>query len=199
MIRQKGFLPIPAILGWVAKNYQIVLLGLMVAFIVGYIGYLKIDLNHWKHKAEDLQLVLNTALKREEALKNSNAALTRKYADVLADTFKQADAYNKLLKEKIANDKELASVRISLRALKLFNESKRDPTAPTSTAVEGDAAEADSAASSSAYVGGTIPLTAIFQQVAVNDENHWKCVKQVEAWQGFWKEYEANYLGVVNQ
>jgi hypothetical protein len=168
----------------------------MVAFIVGYIGYLRIDRNHWKHKAEELQLVINQALSREEALQLGNAAITKKYEGLLAVLNLQEDKYTKLLQEKISNDKELNSLRISYRALRLFNESKRDPAAPTTTTLEGNDAKANSSEASSNNEG-SVTLATVFKQVAENDGNHWKCVHQVEQWQTFWKDFESNYTGAM--
>lgn len=186
---------------FIKNNYQIVILGLMIAFILGYIGYLKVDRNHWKKVAQELQLVINQANEREAALQRGNAAITDKYKSALVAIETQASQISKLTQEKIKNDQELKSLRISLHALQLFNATKVDPATTVAGTKQGDdgkTAGTTTIETGGTYNGITIPLSEVFQQVAKNDEAHWKCVKVVEEWQHFWQDYKANYEGVMN-
>jgi len=183
------------------NNFQYIILGLMVLFIGGYITYINVDRNSLKKKVTELQLVINQAKAREAALELGNTAITEKYKTALAGLDMQQDKINSLLQEKIKNDKELKSLRVSLNAIRLFNESKRDPVVQVTEAVEGNVGETNTAQEDSGSNGGsgiTIPLTVVWATVAENDKNHWKCIKQVEAWQSFWKDYELNYTGATN-
>ncbi len=178
-----------AILNFLKANWKLVAIGLAIATVLGYIGVLKWEVNHYRTKYEDAQLQLAEISSQEEAQKASAAAITRKYKDLQAAYAMSLEQHSKILKEKIRNDKELASTRISLAALELFNESKQG--GDTSTTVSVHDGEANTPSESSG-TGVSVPLTTIFQVVEENDKNHLKCVKQVEDWQNFWRDYESS-------
>ena len=182
---------IPLVLTFLKNNWKLLVVGLAIATLLGYIGFLKTSKDYYKNKAQELQLIINQAGEREEQLKLGNAAITAEYEKVLLRMNQQTEKVAALTKEKIKNDKELNSLRVSLNAVRLFNESKRDPTAPPSDTKQGDEGSAQGTAAG-------ISLAVIWTQVAENDANHWKCVKQVVTWQKFWEDYEANYNGVTS-
>lgn len=187
------------ILGMILKfckdNWQLVLAGLAVLALVGYITALKMEVSHYKGKYEEVSAELASAQHREDVLKAEVEGLTTKYKDSLVETKKVVEMNTKLLEEAIQNDIELNTLRVSYNAISLFNKSKRDPSSPASQAVKGNAGKASTTVELSdpntGFVGRTVPLSEIFSLVAKNDANHWKCVKQVEAWQGFWSDYEG--------
>jgi len=183
----------PLLLTFLKNNWKIIAIGLAIASLMGYIGYLQVSVDHYKTKVQNLQLVINQANEREEQLKLGNAAITQQYLHVLEESNKKTDKIFALTKEKIKNDKELNSIRISLNAIRLFNESKLNPTSPIAGSEQGDDASTEG---TTTFKGVT--LANVFTQVASNDAEHWKCVEQVKTWQKFWKDYEANYNGVVN-
>lgn len=181
------------ILLFLKNNWKVVVVTLAVATLLGYIGFLQTSRDYYKNKAQDLQLVINQANTREEQLKLGNASITEAYKEVLRLSNNKTEQILVLTKEKIKNDKELNSMRVSLNAIRLFNESKRDPTAPSSESKQGDAGSTQGTTTNQ-----DVSLAVVWTQVADNDASHWKCVKQVMAWQSFWKDYEANYTGVVS-
>ena len=183
---------IPLLVTFLKNNWKIIAIGLAIASLMGYIGFLQVSRDHYKEKAETLQLVINQAKAREEDLRMGNAAITQKYLSVLDESNKKTDKILAMTKEKIKNDKELNSIRVSLNAIRLFNESKSDPTSPIAGSEQGDDGSAEGATT---FKG--VSLSSVFDQVATNDAAHWKCVSQVKTWQKFWKDYEDNYNGVT--
>lgn len=176
----------PLVWMFVKSNWKLIVIGLAIAALMGYIGFLKLEVSHYKTKYEDAQLVIAEIHSKEEAQKAAAAAITRKYENSQA-AYKLALAeLGKKTQEKIANDTELANTRVSLNALRLFNESKQG--GDTAPAVQGHAGET----SGTSQGPGTTSLTTIFAVSAKNDENHLRCVKQVEEWQNFWRDYESS-------
>jgi cell division protein FtsB len=172
---------------FIKNNWKIVAIGLAIAALLGYIGFLRWDAEHWKTKYENVQLQLAEVKSREEAQKASNAAITRKYENVRSAYAQALELQAKTLKEKIKNDKELASIRLTLNAVELFNSSKQDGQPSETISIH------DGKASPIAEGSGiTIPLTTFFEVGAENDKNHLRCIKQVEDWQGFWRDYESS-------
>ena len=177
-------------LQFLKSNWKAVLIGLAIASLVGYIALLRWQVQHYKGNYEEAKAELAAAAHREEELNAANAGLTEKYKEALKDVNATVDQMMEAISERIKKDEELKSTRISLNAARLFNESKRDPSAKAATAKQGDAGKANPP-DASAYTGTiTFPLTEVFVVVAQNDANHWKCVKQVGMWQSFWGDYE---------
>lgn len=177
-------------LAWLKANWKIALIGVAVVSLLGYIGLLRWQVNHYKTAFQDAKAELAAAARREKGLEAANAGITRKYEESLKDLNAQVDKTMEVIGERIAKDEELASIKLSLNAARLFNQSKRDPSAKAAQAKQGDAGKASTTDASTYSRGLSIPLTAIFTVVARNDANHWKCVKQVDMWQNFWGDYE---------
>jgi hypothetical protein len=177
-------------LTWLKANWKIALIGLAVVSLLGYIGLLRWQVSHYKTAFQDAKAELAAAAHREEQLEAANAGITRKYQESLKDLNAQVDKTMEVIGERIAKDEELASIKLSLNAARLFNQSKRDPSAKAPQAKQGDAGKASTPDASAYSRGLSVPLTAIFTVVARNDANHWKCVKQVDMWQNFWGDYE---------
>jgi len=178
----------------VKSNWKIVLIGLAIVSLVGYIGFLKWEVRHYKTAFQDAKAELAAAAHREEQLEAANAGITRKYEESLKDQNALVDMAMNAIGERIKKDEELARIKLSPNAARLFNQSKRDPSAKTAEAKQGDVGKASTPDAGTYSTGQNIPLTDIFIVVAQNDANHWKCVKQVEMWQNFWGDYEQAVL-----
>jgi FtsZ-binding cell division protein ZapB len=181
------------VLGFVRNNWQLIAVGLAVLALVTYIGVLRWQVDHYKEKFQEVSAELASAQKREDVLKAEAEGITKKYAASLVETKKEIEKNAKYIEDLVQKDVELNTLRISYSAVGLFNLSKRNPSSPTPKAVKGDDGKTGTAdASGSANgLGKSVTLASVFKIIALNDGNHWKCVKQVEDWQGFWRDYEG--------
>lgn len=181
------------VLGFLKNNWQLVAMGVAAAALMGYIGFLKFEVSHYKGKYEDAQAVITTMKEKSEVLQASFNGLERKYSNLLVATNERIAINAKLTKDLIQKDLELNTLRVSYNAVSLFNLSKRDPDTPK--AEQGDDGKASTPATTSSTQGAvtqpTVPLADIFVVSATNDANHWACVKQVEAWQAWYKDVEG--------
>lgn len=165
-------------------NWKWIVVGLAIAGLFGYIGYLKHEATHYKDLYGKAQLQIAEIASREEAQKAASAAITKKYNDLRTAYAMALEQHNTELQKRIANDKELASVKLSLAAARLFNESKQSGDSTAAVEVhDGATATAEN---------GSVTLTSIFSVVAENDKNHLRCIQQVSDWQNFWRDYEAS-------
>lgn len=194
MEENREMLPLPILMLWAKDNWKLIVIGLAIASLAIYIGVLKWQVSHYKELYQDSERVIATANARQNQLEAINESLTRKYDSLLQDHNQTLDKLSKQTKEKIKNDKELNSLRISFNAVRLFNESKRDPTTSTTKTIERDVGKTSTPEVLS--ITNTVNLSEIFLLVAENDTNHLKCVKQVEAWQGFWLDYSSAVLKI---
>lgn len=178
---------------FVKNNWQLVLAGLAIMALVGYIEMLRLESKHYKTKYEEVSAELASAEKREEMLLSSVNGISKKYQDLEKEKKDYAEANIKLYQDNIQKDVELNTLRVSYAAVGLFNQSKRNPSSPAPKANAKDAGKTDSSASSGTAGGvqRSIPLAEIFSLVAKNDANHWKCYDQVLTWQSFWSDYEG--------
>lgn len=175
-----------AALAWMflKANWKWILIGLAILSLFGYIGYLKHEAGHYKKLYGEAKLEIAEIKSREEAQKAAAAAITKKYEDLRVAYSMALEQRNTELQKRIANDKELASVKLSLAAARLFNESKQSgDSTPTVEVHDGATPTAEE---------GSVTLTSIFQVVAENDKNHLRCIQQVTDWQNFWRDYEAS-------
>lgn len=188
-------MPVALILTFLKDNWKLVLAVLAVLGLAGYIWFLKAEVNHYKSAAQEARAELAAAAVREEKLRLASEGIEKKYAAALVETKKTIELNAKLIEEAIQHDKELATLRVSYNAIGLYNASKRTPSAPAPKAVKGDDGKAGTAdpsgTANGVRVNDGIPLTVVWKNVAQNDANHWKCVRQVEAWQGFYLELSA--------
>lgn len=177
----------PLILAFLGRNWIWVAVGLVFALMMGYIGILKLEVSHYKGEVAELTQVIEIYEAKEAALQKENKRITDAHAETLKRYKEEIQKSLKTTLEKIALNEELKRTRIALDAVRLFNESKRDPDSKDTTpAIEGNDGGTEGT--------GTISLADIFAQVAKNDAAHWSCVKQVKEWQHFWQEY----VGAVN-
>jgi hypothetical protein len=173
------------------KYWPAIAIGLVVVASLSYIKILKVERDHYKGKAEQVQQQFDKLVKtselNEKSLKEDNAKITAKYRDTLKDSGTLIVANAKLNQENIKNAKELRDVKLSLDALRLFNASKQSTVegqAPT-VAVSGNATGASTTQEA-------VTLQDMLLVVNENDANHLKCIDQVHAWQKFWKDYQIS-------
>ncbi len=124
-------------------------------------------------------------------LEAGNAALSKKYENALREKDAQAAIAAKAIKARILASEELKRLNLSADAIRLFDESAnqgRTDSEGASDAKPGDA----TAGSAPVSVTGT----ELFEAININNAAHWDCVRKVEQWIGFWKDYTANVQSV---
>ncbi|MHB8602205.1 MAG: hypothetical protein ACYC9R_06170 [Nitrosotalea sp.] len=188
------------VLLFLKSNWKAIGILIVIVALGAYIETLKLERNHYETKATRAIATLNQykveSKNREDAYAASAHSITAKYAAL--DTQKTAlEVQNsKLLSERIAKNAELHSVKLSLAAVRLFNESKQTTTTSSSTpTISGHAADTTTANTSGAQDSGIdsgLTLTDLFQVSKTNDENHKECIRVVEKWKAFWRDYQAS-------
>ncbi|MGH7747507.1 MAG: hypothetical protein ACREQ5_22525 [Candidatus Dormibacteria bacterium] len=137
----------------------------------------------------------NAAIAQREAADKAAADITAKYKDELKKNESLSLVENNLIVEKIKHDKELAAVKLSLNAVKLFNASKQ----PVNS---GSSVQASPTVSGDAQVtspsGKIVTLQDLFIVSAHNDKSHLDCISQVEQWQAFWNDVTTKYDAALN-
>jgi hypothetical protein len=176
------------VITFVLSNWKLIALGVLAAIIVTWIGVLKLEVSHYKAKAEaeHAQFVLykNQAEAKEAKLEAGAAAISKLHEHALAEADAQRDLKTKAVQEKIAANEELKRTRISFAAVRLLNESTR-PTEEPTPAVQANAG------STTGTEAGTVPLSVVGRIVAENNGNHQACTERLTEWITFWGEYQA--------
>ncbi len=182
----------PLLLAFLGRNWIWVAVGIVFALMMGYIGFLKLEVSHYKSEVAELTQVINIYEAKELALQKENKRITDAHAETLKRYKEEIQKNLKTIVEKIKLNEELNRTRISLAAIRLFNESKRDPQVEDSTTTK----QGDDAGTGTPETA-TIPLEGLFEVVAINDTNHLKCIAQVKEWQHFWIEY-STAINIIN-
>lgn len=181
----------PAMLLLLLKQYwkELVIVGLVVGAFA-YLKVLHLQIEHYKSVAAQCETKLREAEGREQQLGEANKEITKRYNKSLKDVYSNSNKLDKYIKEDIKKNEEIAKLRVSADSVRLFNKSKLDPATTTTDTIERNVGETNpSSTSTNSQTESTVSLTAIYEVSAENDKNHWKCVKQVEDWQGFWQDY----------
>ena len=170
-----------------------VLAGILLA---GYIGFLKVEISHYKKEVGTLQLTITTmereSVRKSEAYSNAADAITAKYEDKLDAKQKELDKEKaNALTERIKSNKELKSVRLSLELVQLWNQSKQTAS--------NQAAEAKPRNDANTAGTKTITLGDLYLVSKENDENHIKCVTNLKKWQSFYSDLEATVKQIESQ
>ncbi len=175
------------VLTFLKSNWKLIAIGVAIAAVMGYIGVLRVERNHYAAKAKSLEVLVSSlktqAKLQEDSLKADAADLTRKYQNTLKDANTLVTVNARLNAENIKNAKELRDVKLSYNAIRLFNASKQADPNPAPQAVEGNAGNTSPASEAS--------LQDLLTVVNSNDENHLKCINALEQWQKFWPDVEA--------
>lgn len=190
------------LLAWtfVQKNWKLVLIGIAVGILIGYIINLKIQVAYYKSQYEDTQLTLTQVVKEaqdyETKLNAANESLTREFMHSLLDRNEELDKVQTELDKRIKADEASKRVILSRNVVVLFNDSTSKPQEPTTTE-QGDAAETDGTTTIDQAEGGTrtegvgYTLNDLLVVSNINNTNHIKCVEQVLEWQSFWDKYST--------
>lgn len=175
--------------GWVLKNWKIVLPILLLVAALGYVQTLHWRIDYYKGKVTELTLAVKQGLMREEKLRDNAVALTAKYETRLATQAEILENQKNEITKRILADEETKRIRISRNVVKLFNDSKpkteQQPTAETKPAND-EGTSSDSTT-----------LNQLLYVSAINDAAHELCRKTVKEWQSFWRDYVASYEKAV--
>lgn len=173
----------------------------------------RIERDHYKAEvttltqhAKDLDSKIEANNKAFEAAKKQAAqdaaTITAKYKDALIQRNQAIEVNSKFVEKQIAQDKELASLKLSLRTVELFNASKQSASVQqpgsgpsnSESANGGNTPSTDQASSQQTNVT-LADLLLVSEQ---NDKNHLKCIAQVKTWQNFWDDYQTKYRKLQN-
>lgn len=184
-----------AIMTFLKNNWKWIAIGIAFLSLIGYIKTIQIERDHYHQRyisaeAQIAKLVDSQKI-AEQTLRDESAQVTAKYKDTLKTANTLVTENARLNSENIKNAKELANVKLSLDAIRLFNASKQSTAeeANSSKAVSGN--DDSTAAVAKALEEKSQSLADLLQVVNTNDANHLKCIKQVEEWQKFWPDVEA--------
>ena len=175
-------------------SVKLIAIGIAILAIVGYITFLHLEVKHYKDSANKWEVTYNTYKNSEEgmqaALKSSNSALTLQAKQELIARLKADEAKNQAIKQRIQSDEAAKNIVVPTASVRVFNDSAAagsDSTRAPAT-VSGDAGSTSTPATSDEV----FTLQDIEGTAEVNNANHWNCIKVVEAWQVFWKEFSDN-------
>ena len=176
----------------VLKKYWLpILLGIIVLIAFGRYEAVRIERDHYIKKVASLDLELKQIKEDEEIKKQEQeklaADLTAKYQNTLATANTLVTENARLNSENIKNAKELRDVKLSLDAIRLFNDSKQDTAQVSAPTIKDNAGNTTASSKATPEVS----LQDLLQVVNTNDANHLKCIQQVEEWQHFWTDYVA--------
>lgn len=175
-------------------NWKWIAVAIAVGGLLAYIQTIKLERDHYKKNYTVVTLKLETLVKdakvREDKLAADNEAITKKYQSTLKDANTLTTENARINAENIKNAQELASVRLSYNAVRLFNASKPSTTKDqkASPTVSGNDGTATSVAKALEVKSQT--LADLLQVVNENDANHQVCIDTVTQWQQFWTDYE---------
>ena len=171
---------------------KLAIIGLVIALIVGYVTFLKIEVSHYKAKEEATALAFKTYQIQEEgmqaALKSSNSALTLESKQNLIVALKANEDKAKAIKERIASDQAAKNIVVPSTSVQLLN----DSASPVSSNHRGPASSITGNASDPSTTEGDYTFQDVESAFADNAANHLACIKVVEAWQQFWKTFSEN-------
>lgn len=183
-----------ALLMFLKNNWLAVGMGVVIALLLAWIGILKLEVGHYQHASQKWEQaykeIKNYYEVRQNMLDEASARITKDHQETLKRFNQVVKEKNALLKERIQKNEELRNYKLSLDALRLFNESKRHPDSQEpATTQPGDDGKAGT--SQGVTIKTDISLADLFTVSAENDANHWKCIKQVDEWQNFWIAYKT--------
>ncbi len=181
--------------GLSALGIKAIIIGLLIAAALAYVGFLHIEINHYKSDRDKIQKEFTTYRINEEsmqaALKSSNSALTLEAKQQLIARLSADALKNAAIKERIMNDQAAKSIAIPADSIRVLNDSAsigRDPTRATPTIGADDGTT--SGTSSDPQTGFT--LQDVEGTVAENNAAAWVCVQTLREWQKFWTDFSAN-------
>ena len=179
------------------SNWKIVAVGLAIAFLVGYIETLRLERDHYKSKAGELQLEIDTA-KAEQAKETARLqldfdAITAAHkGTLLVKGAAIMKGFDETLKRIKAHEPS-KHIPLTPDVVELFN-ATTGPDSEPSRAIERNVREAgeDKTLVDQVIKENRQLSVTLNDLLVVSDENnaeHQKCIKQVEEWQVFWEKY----------
>lgn len=198
-----------ALLLFLKANWKWIAVLVAVLGLVGYIKVIQLERDHYHQQyvnaeAQITRLVDSSKIAEAQSAQDA-AELTDKYKSTLATANTLVTENARLNAQNIAKDKELAAVKLSLNAVRMFNASKQSTAeeGQSTTTVSGNdgstAATAKALEEKSQQAADTArTLADLLQVVNINDANHLKCIKTVEEWQSFWKDYSTRVEALNN-
>jgi hypothetical protein len=187
-------------------NWKLIAVGIAIIAFAIWIESMRLEIDHLKKENGELTLELATIKDKDEQLANASAAITRKYEQSLANEQHAQTLLAKATAERIRNEKILATIKLPDSAVQLFNDSTgTSNVSPTTKPVDGNDGQAGASTgteSTKPQVPSTdnqvtpAPIVNYTLQDMLlianeNNKNHWNCIKQVEDWQRFWKDFNA--------
>ncbi len=164
-----------------------ILMGVVIACAIGYVGFLKIEVSHYKSSAAKWEQKYieykGNAESMQAALKSSNAALTLQAKESSIAKQKEINDLKVSITKRVAADEASKHVIVPDSTVRVFNDSTIEPST-------GGTASTDSV-----HVGETQEAITLNQFLGVatsNNIEHLSCIKQVEEWQVFWQKYVDN-------
>jgi len=172
-------------------TFKIAAIAIFVALVVGYIGFLHLEVGHYKNQAEKYEQAF-TAIVHTQATRLAQVEGTVKEQDEARQqqTIKTQQVIDKLVADNATElgrlHEELSKVAISADARRVFNStgsaSGPDQKGPTGQTNASDAS------------GGST-LADLLAANEVNKKNYLECREDKAAWIQLWKETEANLNG----
>lgn len=176
-------------ISWLTTKF--IVIGAIVLVVLGYIGFLKLEVGHYKNKAEQYEaaysLVIHTQATRlaqvEASLKAQDEARQRQ-------TIKAQEVIDKLVlsnQETIKKyEKELASITIPSSARSVFNNTNNN-VGPDQKDSVGKADTKDASA--------VATLADLLKANEINKQHYLECADDKNAWIQLWKETVENLNG----
>lgn len=171
---------------------KLIAIGIAVAAVLGYIGFLKLEISHYETKANDIQTAFDafkiTNKAMHDAFQSENAALTLKIKEQGIEELKLIAQNQK------DNDAKIRALNLnhvlSAQLVELLNSGTQVHTGP-----EGPASTEPGHASGTNTPAATdTPFTE--EDWALTDEenkaNHKACIVIVHKWQNLWKGLVSN-------
>jgi hypothetical protein len=203
-MEEKHMWTLPLALQFLKANWIPVVIGVACLALMGYIGVLHLEINHYKSEVVALQLEKKAAAAKTAQLEANAENITKMYHESLANQFKLQDAAGTAVHERIVKNEASKHVILDSDIVGLFNSSKpslklKDTTNPIKgnagrpSSIEEDPRYADEAPLAYEHT-----LNELLDISAYNDSNHLKCIGVVHEWQNFWKDYTESYGAVSN-
>ena len=183
-------------------SLKIIVFGIIIALVAGYIGFLHLEVNHYKQKASDYEseyttLVKNQATRIAELEATTAAQDQQRKAD--ADTAAKAiqDLKQSNLTEIKKHEEELRSCKLSDTAVSVFNSPNGTSDRPQQKDTSGKANAPDVSGPSGVekptiQVGEQLTLADLLIVNEENKANFEQMRETIKARQKLWQETERN-------
>lgn len=181
-------------LTWLLTNWKMAAIGLAIVALFIYIGTLKAEVSYETSQKQKIQTQFDeykTAnLANHAALSSSNAALTLQIKQ------QGIEALNQIAQNKKDNDAKIAVLAdnsvLSARVVELLRSTAQAGPEPTNQGTTSTGSGHDGPANSPVPAETPYTMSDLEYSINENNANHLACVKVVEKWQVFWKQFVAN-------